>query len=111
MLIIEVPNSNDNLLEKNDAYARWNWQLAHISYFNPKTLKQSLKSAGYKKIKIQGIQRYGLENMYNWRLNKKPQLYKYDYHADDDYEELEKIYRTRLEKKLQSDTIIAVAFT
>jgi len=31
------------------------------------------------KIKIQGIQRYSLENKFNWRLNEKPQLDKPSY--------------------------------
>ncbi len=111
ILIIEVPNSNDFLLQHNTAYEKWNWQLAHISYFNPKTLKQSLKTAKYKKIKIQGIQRYSLENMFNWRLNGKPQLDKPSYNLDKDYHWLESIYKSHLEKNLQSDTIISIAFT
>jgi 2-polyprenyl-3-methyl-5-hydroxy-6-metoxy-1,4-benzoquinol methylase len=111
ILIIEVPNSNDSLLQYNIAYEKWIWQLAHISYFNPETLKQSLKIAKYKKIKIQGIQRYSLENMFNWRLNMKPQLDKPIYNMDNNYQWLENIYKSYLEKNLQSDTIISIVST
>ena len=109
MLIIEVPNSNDLLLENNTPYRKWNWQLAHISYFNPKTLKQILKVTKYKKIKIQGIQRYGLENMFNWKIIGKPQLAKPSYEIEDNYDWLETNYKLHLEKNMQSDTIISIA--
>jgi len=109
MVIIEVPNSDDHLLQ-NIAYQKWYWQLAHISYFNPKTLKKSLKIAKYKKIKIQGIQRYSIENMFNWRLNGKPQLDNPSYNLDLKYKWLENFYKTNLEKNLQSDTIFSIAY-
>jgi len=108
-LIVEVPNNDDFHLQHNPAYEKWYRQLAHISYFNPKTLKQSLQTAKFKNIKIQGIQRYGLENIFNWRFNGKPQLDKPSYSLDNNYQWLEDFYKSHLEKNLKSDAMIAIS--
>jgi len=61
VLIIEVPNSDDIQLKK-EKYSKQFWQLAHLHYFNPSTLRLTLKSAGFSKIKIKGVQRYTKES-------------------------------------------------
>jgi len=108
-IIIEVPNSDDLFLRENQAYQKWYWQLAHISYFNPNTLKKSLKIAGYKQIEMYGIQRYSVENMFNWKLIGSPQLDNPTYDLEKNYQWLDSKYKSYLENCFQSDTIIAVA--
>lgn len=73
-LIIEIPNAQDYMLKISSAYKDFYWQIAHISYFTPKTVSAALKRAGYSKIKITGVQRYSFINALNWLLFRKPQL-------------------------------------
>jgi len=107
-IIIEVPNYNDFQIDLNDAYRKWHFQRAHIHYFTPKTLKKILQKSGFKNITINGIQRYGIGNMLNWKINKKPQLGSPDFDFDDGYEMIERNYKQYLEKNLVSDTIVAI---
>ena len=86
--------------------------------YDIKILNKSFKNKNYSltveglensKIKIQGIQRYGLENMFNWKIIGKPQLAKPSYEIEDNYDWLETNYKLHLEKNMQSDTIISIA--
>jgi len=108
-VIIEVPNYNDFQIELNVAYKEWHFQRAHIHYFTPKTLKKILQKSGFKNIRIVGVHRYGIGNMFNWKINKKPQLDSPDFEFRDGYQWIEKNYKQHLEKNLISDTIIAIA--
>ncbi len=108
-IIIEVPNHNDFQNKLNQYYKQWNFQRAHIHYFTPKTLTMILKKSGFKNVKIIGVQRYGIENMFNWKINKKPQLDSPDFEFKDGYQWIDKNYKQYLEKNLISDTIIAIA--
>jgi len=108
-LVIEVPNLNDLQLELENEYREWYWQLAHISYFTPKILKKLLRMVGFQHIRIFGVQRYSVENMFNWKLLGQPQLANPTYHLEKNYEWLNISYKKFLEKKLLSDTLIAVA--
>jgi len=64
--------------------------------------------SGMKNIKILPVQRYGLENMFNWILLKKPQIKNPSFEINESYDWLEKYFKSYLSKKLISDTIIAV---
>jgi 2-polyprenyl-3-methyl-5-hydroxy-6-metoxy-1,4-benzoquinol methylase len=108
-VIIEVPNYNDFQIELNEDYKKWYFQRAHIHYFTPKTLKKILQKGGFNNIRIVGVQRYGIGNMFNWKINKKPQLDLPDFEFKDGYQWIEKKYKQYLEENLISDTIIAIA--
>ncbi len=90
-LIIEVPNYNDFQIELNTTYKKWHFQNAHIHYFTPKILKKILQKSGFNNIKIMGMQRYGIGNMFNWKINKKPQLHSPDFEFEEGYQWIEKI--------------------
>lgn len=107
-LIIEVPNVNDFQLKLNLNYRKWYWQRAHLSYFSPRNLKKVLKKAGFIDVKVKGVQRYSIENMLNWKLNKKPQLDQPTMRLSKQFEWLENYYKNYLEKKLECDTLIAI---
>lgn len=64
-----------------------------------------LKNAGYRKVKIGGIQRYSFENAINWLRDGKPQLDLPTYHTVSELEWLEKYYKDYLTKKLICDTL------
>lgn len=106
-LIVEVPNSDDQLLFQNIEYTKFYWQRGHISYFNPKTLQTVFKKAGYN-VKILGIQRYSIENMMNWKLTGKPQIDFPTYNLPKELDWIDVYYKTQLEKQLICDTLIAI---
>lgn len=109
-LVIEVPNCNDFQINLNESYRDFYWQRAHIHYFTPIILKSLCRKSGLDRIKIIGIHRYSIENMFNWKLTKKPQLDEPTYNLPKEYEWIEKPYKQELERKLKSDTIIAIGF-
>lgn len=108
VLVIEVPNCDDFQINLNKSYREFYWQRAHIHYFTPIILKSLCKKSGLDEIEIIGIHRYSIENMFNWKLTEKPQLNEPTYNLSKEYEWIEKPYKQELEKKLKSDTIIAI---
>ena len=106
-LIVEVPNIDDVQLSDNENYEKFYWQRGHIHYFNPKQLKFVFKSTGLK-TQIIGIQRYSIENMFNWKLTNKPQLNLPSYNLVGTYNWIDSFYKEKLETELKCDTIIAV---
>ena len=109
-VVIEVPNFNDYQIKINHSYREWNFQRAHIHYFTPKILQSFLQKNGFKNVKIFGVQRYGLGNMFNWKIYQKPQLDNPMFEFNKEYEKIETNYKTFLEKNLISDTIISIAY-
>lgn len=105
VLIIEVPNIKDYMLISSRPYFDFFWQKAHVSYFSPMTVHKVLKKAGYKKIKIIGVQRYSFENAINWLKVGKPQLDLPTYHTTKELDWLENYYKNYLEQKLICDTL------
>lgn len=110
-VVIEVPNFEDLQMNVNKAYRMWEPQLSHLHYFTPRTLRKVLQKAGFKKITIKGVQRYGIENMFHWRIMEKPQLERPSLNMPKEYEWLEKFYKNYLEKQLLCDAIVAVGST
>lgn len=110
IVIIEVPNLDDHLLGISKDYFDFFYQIAHLSYFSPKSLGSLLNQCHYRNIEIYGSQRYSVQNMMNWLLNKKPQLYNPVYEGETDLKWLEDYYKNELADKLKTDTIIAIAY-
>lgn len=99
VLIIEVPNRNNYLLRLSKQYRDFFWQRAHLSYFTPEVIKNTLKKSGYNRIRISGVQRYGIKNALNWLVFGKPQL------KDPSYNSKNNPYKNYLEKNLNCDTL------
>jgi len=108
-IIIKSPNVEDFQLKLNNNYQSWFWQRAHINYLTQKILKLILRKSMFKKIKIRGLQRYSIENMFMWKFTGKPQLQNPTYSLNSDYEFIEKYYKKFLEKNLICDTLIVTA--
>jgi len=108
-LLIKIPNVNDLSLKYHESYRYWFWQRAHANYFSPKVLKLVMKKAGFKKIKISGIQRYSIENMFNWRLIGSPQLKKPTFELSLEYQFIDNYYKKHLESNLNCDTLLVIA--
>jgi 2-polyprenyl-3-methyl-5-hydroxy-6-metoxy-1,4-benzoquinol methylase len=108
-IVIEVPNVKDLQIKLNSNYARWFWQMAHLNYFSKNTLELVLKRSGYRNVKIFGVQRYGVENMLNWQVIKKPQLTETGKNLPPELNWLDKYYKQKLEKNMISDTLFLIA--
>ena len=108
-IIIEVPNANDFQIHLNKAYKEFYWQRAHISYFTPKILQKILQKSGLKNNKIFGVQRYSIENMFNWKLTNKPQIDEPTYNLPKFYSWIESHYKKNLEESQKCDTIISIS--
>ena len=108
-LFVEVPSAADMMLEASTPYREFWWQRAHVSYFTPDSLRAVLSRAGYANVEILGVQRYGIENMMHWLEHGKPQLDAPSYHTTGPYRWLEIQYKETLERRLRSDTVIAIA--
>jgi len=110
ILIIEVPNLDDHLLRISKEYLNFFYQVAHISYYSPKSLKLLLHKCNYKNISIFGIQRYSIENSMNWIINKKPQIDSPAYQTVEGLKWIDDYYKQKLISELKSDTIVAIAY-
>lgn len=106
-IIVEVPNFNDFQIIINESYKNWQLQRAHIHYFTPKILKKIFGESKFT-ADIVGIQRYSIENMFSWKITKKPQINSPKFSLEKKLQWIEKNYKNYLEKKLISDTIIVV---
>ena len=103
-LIIEVPNTDHYLNRVFKEYQDFYWQRAHLSYFTPTILREVLKEAGFRKIKLVGIQRYSFINSINWIIFKKPQLKNPSYETKA-FALIDYIYKKILKSNLKCDTL------
>ena len=66
-----------------------------------------LEESGFS-TEVKGIQRYSIENFFNWKLIGKPQLDNPIFCLPEKHEWMDLYYKDKLEKSLKCDTIIAV---
>jgi len=109
VLILEVPNVKELLLDNSKEYNDFYWIRAHLNYFDQETLSYALKKAGFKKIALQHVQRYGLLNLSNWLLYGKPQIEKPIFNIKGDFKEVELFYRDYLIKSKKTDSLQVMA--
>lgn len=67
-IIIEVPNSNDELLSLNN-YKKINYMIHHLSYWNENSLSTLLNNNNICNYTFEYVQRYGYNNYLNWNYN------------------------------------------
>jgi 2-polyprenyl-3-methyl-5-hydroxy-6-metoxy-1,4-benzoquinol methylase len=108
-LIVEVPNVEDLSLDASEGYRAFYWQQAHVSYFSSVTLELTLRNAGFGTVSIEGVHRYGLENLMSWLTTGRPQLPTASFHTTGPYRWLEDLYKEHLQQSLRCDTLVAVA--
>ena len=72
-----------------------------------KSLKTVLHKAGFKKIKIEYFQRYGLDNHLGWFIKKKPGGH--NFFKKYSSKKINLIYKDNLVKLKKTDTLIAIA--
>lgn len=107
-LYIEVPNNQDVLLSvfELQEFKDFYYQLAHLYYFNPKSLEYVLTKSEYKNIEIKFIQRYDISNHLQWLKDRKPGgMGAYNHIFS---KQLNEVYSKELKNTERTDTIMAV---
>ena len=72
-------------------------------------MKNVIQKSSFKNIRIVGVQRYGIENFFHWKLKNKPQMENPSYSLPIELNWVEKNYKNFLVDKLICDTIMVVA--
>ena len=108
-LIIEVPNSEDMLLDACEKYRDFYWQRAHLYYFNYNTLKEIVEKSGFSIVDFFFVQRYSLDNFMNWFISGEPMIEKPVFETEGTYKWLEDYYKKHLCQTGRSDTLILIA--
>ena len=108
-IIIEVPHAEDFLLEFDELkeFKKFTFWSEHLILHTYKSLKTVLHKAGFKKIKIEYFQRYGLDNHLGWFIKKKPGGH--NFFKKYSSKKINLIYKDNLVKLKKTDTLIAIA--
>lgn len=107
MLLIEVPNADDDLLAASSSFAdRW-YMMEHVGYFGKDQLADVVRRAvgDTAVLDVVGYQRYGLYNYVSWLEHNAPRGADPDLFEGVDRNWLENLWRTRREEELISDAI------
>lgn len=110
VFILELPNAEELMVDACLAYRKWYWKRAHLSYFNSQDISSILNQAGFSKVDVHFVQRYGIDNLFNWLTTGKPQLEKPVFYTIDVYKWLEDYFRKYLEESGRSDTMFVFAY-
>jgi 2-polyprenyl-3-methyl-5-hydroxy-6-metoxy-1,4-benzoquinol methylase len=108
ILYIEVPNQNNDLLEKSDYYRNNIWYMkAHISYFTVPVIENILIQLGINKYTFYGFERYDYNNYLNWINENKPQSICSFYNGIPKSNE-ESVWIENREKKFETDCFYVI---
>ena len=108
-IVIEVPNAEDFLLGEDliPEFKKFTFCKESLIWHTETSLKKFLKVAGFKKVKIKLIQRYGLNNHLGWFLYRKPGGH--NYFKKKLGHNLKENYKKFLIKNKITDTLFAIA--
>lgn len=108
LIIIEVPNANDFLLQSNltQEFKNFSFHVENLIWHTKTSLRKFLKSAGFKKIKINFYQRYDINNHLNWIINDSSNFKNLKYVRN---KKQNQKYQKKLIDSGHSDTLIAIA--
>lgn len=72
-IVVEVPNADDALISlyQIEAFRRFYYSIAHLTYFNPTSLAHCAQASGLVG-EVNGIQRYDLSNHLFWAQHGRP---------------------------------------
>lgn len=106
-LVIEVPHANEFLLKANiEEYKNFIFWSQHLILHTKKSLKMFLEKSKFKKIKIQYVQRYNIQNHLKWIIERKPSGHEGYLEVS---HKLNLEYKNFLIKNKLTDTIVAIA--
>lgn len=106
-LFLCTPNADDVLLSAlPEEYSRFSYRVAHLWYFNAKSLVHLLEQAGFVDVKLMPHQRFGLGNFLGWLRDRTPQgALRPEYVT----EAMDAVWRAELERTLRCDILYAEA--
>ena len=109
-VVIEVPHARDFLIEglALDDFIEFTLWSQHLILHTRQSLTAFLIDAGFKSIKIEGVQRYNLSNHLHWLRSGKPGGHKTGLSVIDDAA-LKASYTSALARLDMNDTLVAVA--
>lgn len=109
-VIIEVPHARDFLIKNLNIPEFINFTLwsQHLILHTRESLQKFLVAAGYKNIKVYGVQRFSIANHIQWAKDRNPGGHRSDISIIET-SELVKAYETTLNKIDATDTLIAIA--
>lgn len=107
-IIIEVPSSNDALLNlyDNDAFANFTYWSCHLYLFNQRTLEDLINKTKFNIKCLKQYQRYTLANHLHWLAKDKPAGHIEWSFLDD--EAIQVQYERKLAEIGQCDSIVAI---
>lgn len=109
-IIIEVPHAKDFLINnlKIQEFIDFTLWSQHLILHTRESLEKFLLAAGYKNIKIFGIQRFSIANHLQWTTNRIPGGHRGELALLEE-PELVKSYQNALDRIDATDTLIAIA--
>lgn len=104
-----LPNLQDPLLTiyRSREYSDFFYQLPHLNYFSPATLRDTLRRSGWDG-KVIPVQIYGLANHLRWLWRKTPQPTQ-SKGTVDVWNVPDKVYRWTLGRIAQTDSLLVIA--
>jgi len=108
-IIIEVPHAEDFLILQKELqeFKHFTFWSEHLILHTEKSLRTTLRKAGFKNIKIDFFQRFNLNNHLGWFLKKKPGGH--EFFSEIASSELNQEYCKNLIRLKKTDTLIATA--
>jgi 2-polyprenyl-3-methyl-5-hydroxy-6-metoxy-1,4-benzoquinol methylase len=110
MILVEVPHAKDFLLStlNNEDFKNFSLWSQHLILHTRESLHKMLDYAGFKKIQIEGVQRYPISNHLNWLVNGKGGGHKSQLSLVDS-PSLKSAYSNSLARMDATDTLVAIA--
>ena len=111
-IIVEVPHANDFLLEHmaSQHFIDFTLWSQHLVLHTRDSLRRFLQDAGFKNVKIESVQRYGISNHLTWLKDGTPGGHKSPLSIFET-PELTHAYSSALSKIDACDTLVAIAST
>jgi len=111
-VIIEVPHARDFLLDglKVESFINFTLWSQHLILHTRESLALMLNDAGFKDIRIEGVQRYSLANHFHWLRNGKPGGHR-EALSVFETDSLRSTYAEALSRIDANDTLVAIAST
>lgn len=110
ILLMEVPNEDDELIKLVPEYSKLIHFEDHVNYFTKNTINNLFDKCNLNKknLEIQGIQRYGFYNYIDWlRFGNKNKVLSDDYRDTNNYRNnIEKIWLNYRIENFNCDTLL-----
>lgn len=108
-IVVEVPSADDILLGEDPlpAFKEFSLWSQHQILHTKASLSALLTFAGFKGVRVEGCQRYDLDNHLGWQINGKPGGYGLCKNAQ--YQRMNRAYIEGLMRDGKTDTLIATA--